>query len=623
MKDAAGSTPIIAVVGAPNVGKSTLFNALTGLRQKVGNFSGVTVEPAVGTIGAGQQAVSLIDLPGLYSLTPLSEDEQLTVDVLRGVHPSIPQPDAILMVMNAHDPEKCLVLFSALAELGIPMAVAVTMVDGVKAQGGVFDDITLAHTLGVRIVPIVGRTGLGVDELRSELSASHLWSLPRAPLPPTATLEERFAWASSITSMVSRTGQPDRRSRAIDAVVLHPILGPITFLAVMALFFQSIFTGAEPLMAAIESLIALLQDAVATVVPEGIVRSFLSKGLLGGVGSVVVFLPQILILNLLISLLEESGYLARAAFLVDRAMGLFGLQGRSFIPLLGSFACAIPGIMSARIIPNYRDRLITIMATPLMTCSARLPVYTLLIGAVIPSTYLFGFLSLQGAVLAGLYVVGALSGLVLALVLKKTMTRDAAAPFLMEFPPYRQPSIRSIGLTMVARTKDFLRTAGTVILAFSIGLWLLTELPVATQIPSATATERAHHQLEQSLAADLGKAIQPVFAPLGFDWKITLGVLSSYAARETFVGAMGQIYSANVDESDEPLRVVLAQEYSLAVGLSILAFYVFALQCISTMAIMRRETGSWKWPVLAFAIMFVMAYASSWVTYTVAHAMAG
>ncbi|MGA0833791.1 MAG: nucleoside recognition domain-containing protein, partial [Candidatus Kapaibacteriota bacterium] len=268
-----------------------------------------------------------------------------------------------------------------------------------------------------------------------------------------------------------------------------------------------------------------------------------------------------------------------------------------------------------------RDRLVTIMATPLMTCSARLPVYTLLIGAVIPSTYLFGVVSLQGAVLAGLYVAGALSGLVLALLLKKTLTRDAAAPFLMEFPPYRLPSAKSIGFTMVARTKDFLRTAGTVILVFSIALWVLTEFPVASQSPGSTPLEQAHHQLEQSLAADLGKTLQPVFAPLGFDWKITLGVLSSYAARETFVGAMGQIYSANVEDSDEPLRVVLSREYSLAVGLSILAFYVFALQCISTMAIMRRETGSWKWPGLAFAIMFGMAYTASWITHSLASSL--
>ena len=618
MNHAVRSTPLIAVVGAPNVGKSTLFNALTGLRQKVGNFSGVTVEPALGDVDTGAGRVSLIDLPGLYSLTASSEDEQLTVQVLSGTHPTIPQPDAILMVMNAHDPEKCLVLFSGLAELNIPMMVAVTMVDAVKARGGVFDDITLTHKLGVGVTAVVGRKGLGAQEVREQLSQVASWRRPPAPLPAQSTLEERFAWASALTSTVSLPGRPDRRTRAIDAAVLHPLWGTLIFLLVMAAFFQSIFSGAEPLMSAIESGIGLMQEGVETLIPAGIIRSFVTKGLLGGVGSVVVFLPQILILNLLISVLEESGYLARAAFLVDRAMGLFGLQGRSFIPLLGSFACAIPGIMSARIIPNYRDRLVTIMATPLMTCSARLPVYTLLIGAVIPSTYLFGVVSLQGAVLAGLYVAGALSGLVLALLLKKTLTRDAAAPFLMEFPPYRLPSAKSIGFTMVARTKDFLRTAGTVILVFSIALWVLTEFPVASQTPGSTPLEQAHHQLEQSLAADLGKTLQPVFAPLGFDWKITLGVLSSYAARETFVGAMGQIYSANVEDSDEPLRVVLSREYSLAVGLSILAFYVFALQCISTMAIMRRETGSWKWPGLAFVIMFGMAYTASWITYTLA-----
>jgi ferrous iron transport protein B len=370
-------------------------------------------------------------------------------------------------------------------------------------------------------------------------------------------------------------------------------------------------------MDGIDVFTAMISDAAAQLISNDLLRSFVVRGLIGGVGSILVFLPQIIILNVLVTILEECGYLARAAFLVDRAMGVFGLQGRSFIPLLGSFACAIPGIMSARIIPSYRDRMATIMATPLMTCSARLPVYTLLISSVVPAITIAGGFSLQAAVMVGLYVLGALSGLLVALVLKRTMFRGAVVPFMIEFPPYRMPSLRSIGVTMVHRTRDFVTTAGTVILAFSVALWILTELPRAQPDPSMSELQQQQHQLDNSYAADLGRTIQPIFAPLGFDWRITLGVLSSYAARETFVSAMGQIYAADVAESDAPLREVLQERIPLRTGLSILAFYVFALQCISTMAIMKRETGSWKWPALAFGITFAMAYVASLIVYNV------
>jgi ferrous iron transport protein B len=401
----------------------------------------------------------------------------------------------------------------------------------------------------------------------------------------------------------------------IDNILLHPIGGGMVFLVVMAFFFQSIFTWATPLMDAIEAFMGLVQDAAASNISNDLLRSFVTNGLLGGVGSVIVFLPQILILNLLVTFLEECGYLSRAAFIVDRVMGLFGLQGRSFIPLLGSFACAIPGIMSARIIPSYKDRMATIMATPLMTCSARLPVYALLISAMIPAATVGGIFSLQAVVLAGLYAAGALSGLLIALLLKRTVFRGGVVPFLMEFPPYRMPSVKSLAVTMVGRARDFLATAGTVILAFSIALWILTELPRADLAPGTPSLVAQQQQLEGSYAARLGKTIQPIFAPIGFDWKVTLGVLGSFAARETFVGVMGQIYAADVSESDASLRDVLHSTMPLATGLSILAFYVFALQCISTMAIMKRETGSWKWPAIAFAITFVMAYTSSWLVY--------
>jgi ferrous iron transport protein B len=453
-----------------------------------------------------------------------------------------------------------------------------------------------------------------MGELRDALF-SHAAVTPQPVDVGSSTVEARAAWARTILDDVVVQGRADSTTMWLDRIVLNPVGGAAVFMLVMALFFQSIFAWAQPLMDGIDALMAVVSDTAAQLIGNDLARSFVVKGLIGGVGSILVFLPQIIILNVLVTILEECGYLARAAFLVDRAMGVFGLQGRSFIPLLGSFACAIPGIMSARIIPSYRDRMATIMATPLMTCSARLPVYTLLISSVVPAVTIIGGFSLQAVVMAGLYVLGALSGLLVALVLKRTMFRGAVVPFMIEFPPYRVPSLRSIGVTMVHRTRDFVTTAGTVILAFSIALWILTELPRTQPDASMTELQQQQQQLDNSFAADLGRTVQPIFAPLGFDWRITLGVLSSYAARETFVSAMGQIYAADVAESDAPLRDVLHEQIPIRTGLSILAFYVFALQCISTMAIMKRETGSWKWPALAFGMTFVMAYVASFVVY--------
>ena len=606
---------VVAVVGTPNVGKSTLFNALTGLQQKVGNFPGVTVEPMVGKVSVNNTTVQLIDLPGIYSLAASSEDEQLTVDVLRGTHASIPRPSSILLVMSATDLEKCLALYSSLSALDLPIAIALTMVDALKAGGGYVDDIGLQHELGVQIIPVVGTKGIGIGDVQHALTLPA--RMPK-PLNNLHTIEERYAWAAEV---VGKHTQPIERSaitQRLDAVLLHPIMGPIVFIAVMALFFQSIFSWAEPLMHLVEGGIGMLQQWVDVRFADSIVTSFVNRGLLAGVGSVIVFLPQIMILNLLITFLEESGYLARAAFLVDRAMGVFGLQGRSFIPLLGSFACAIPGIMSARIIPSRRDRIATIMAAPFMTCSARLPVYALIIAAVIPATPLVGPFTMQAGVMAGLYVVGALSGLLIALLLKRTMLRGGVVPFMIEFPVYRIPTWRSLITSMYSRSREFLVSAGTIILVFSLCLWALTELPRTERIQGMPEIEHQQKQMEQSYAASIGRAVQPVFAPLGYDWKITLGVLSSFAARETFVATMGQMYAADVEESDAPLRQVLHTVLPVSVGLSLLAFYVYALQCISTIAVMRRETGTWKWPALAFAITFILAYSSALIVHLAA-----
>ena len=612
------TTRSVAVVGVPNVGKSTLFNALTGLQQRVGNFPGVTIEPMVGVVEERSERVTLIDLPGIYSLDATSEDEALSAAVLQGVHSSIPKPDAVLLVMNASNPEKCLALHAALTSLQIPMIIAVTMIDDVKAAGGVFDDIALFHELGVRIMPVVGRKGLGVGDLRAALVDSSAALLPRLVDSANGTTQDRLAWAAQTADRVVIRGKRNRVTERLDNILLHPLWGTVAFVIIMALFFQAIFSWSEPLMQLIENGIAALRGFSDEAISNDLLRSFVGKGLLAGVGAVIVFLPQILILNILITVLEECGYMARAAFLVDRFMGLFGLQGRSFIPLLGSFACAVPGIMSARIIPSYKDRIATIMAAPLMTCSARLPVYTLLIGALIPSTALIGFFSLQSIVMASLFIAGGLSGLLIALVLKRTMFKGDVVPFLIEFPPYRAPALQSLYVTVVNRTKDFLATAGTVILAFSVALWILTELP---RTPSAEGTPRLQAertQLDSSYAATIGRAVQPVFAPLGFDWRITLGVLGSYAARETFVSVMGQVYAADVTENDSTLREVLHKELPLPVGLALLAYYVYALQCVSTMAVMKRETGTWKWPALSFAITFVLAYAAAWLVHVIA-----
>lgn len=607
--------PLVAFVGNPNCGKSTIFNALTGLKQKIGNFPGVTVEPKTGTFSARGKTLRLIDLPGIYSLSPKTPDEELTAATLREGYRNMSRPDAALFVIEGTNLEKGLFLYSQFARLGIPTIVVVTMIDAVKRSGGVFDDIALEHALGVPVMTMIGHKGIGLDEVRDELVRADNFTLPRTGNLPGEDIDDRYRWARELAASVANIPEEDSLTKKIDAVVLHPVWGPLIFLGVMILFFQSVFTWATPLMDLIEAGIAVLQEGVEAVIPAGLLQNFLSKGVLAGVGSVVVFLPQILILYLFITLLEDFGYLARAAFLVDRAMGVFGLQGRSFIPLLGSFACAIPGIMSARIIPSERDRLTTVLIAPVMTCSARLPVYVLLITAFVPATQVFGFLNVQGLILFGLYIVAALSGLLIAKLLKSTLFRGSKLPFLMELPPYRFPSFKSVGTTMVNRAKIFLKSAGTVILVFSIGLWALSEFPRAEVPEGASAIEAESLQLEQSALGHIGKAVQPVFEPLGFDWKVTIGILGSFAAREVFVSVMGQVYSTDVTESDARLRDILRSVIPLPAALAILAFYVYALQCMSTIAVMKRETGGWKWPAFAFGYMFVLAYVASLVTY--------
>ncbi|MBX7155955.1 MAG: ferrous iron transport protein B [Candidatus Kapaibacterium sp.] len=610
----------VALVGTPNSGKSTLFNTLTGLHQKIANYPGVTIEPSIGSFYYNSIRFNLIDLPGTYSLAAKSIDEEYTTKFIKGeLSPQQPKPDCIVLVIDGTKLEKGLFLYTYLQEYNVPIIIAITMIDSIKAAGSVFDDVTLERLLSTPVVGVVGSKGLGIDTLKEQLVSNVGSTESTNPkLSNVENIEERVAWSNNVMQQVIANNHPNVTSERIDKIVLHPKLGLILFTFILAIFFQSIFSWAEPVMNLIEELVALLQGSIDSIVQNGVLHDFISNGIISGVGSVVIFLPQIIILTLLVSILEDSGYLARAAFLVDRIMGIFGLQGRSFIPLLGSFACAIPGIMSARIIPSYKDRLITILIAPLMTCSARLPVYTLLIAAFIPDISFYGFISLQVVVLAMLYTIGLLSGLIIALVLKKTKFRSDITPFLLEFPPYRFPTLKNISISIWIRTKDFLTTAGTIILSMSVMLWVLTEFP-KTEAPIGTNPETAQMvQLENSFAGMIGKTIQPVFAPIGFDWKITISVLGSFAARETFISFMGQIYSTKDDTEHQPLRQVLKTSISLPTALSILIFYVFALQCMSTIAIIKRETQSWKWSAFAFAYTFVLAYVGSFCTYHLA-----
>lgn len=613
----------VALVGLPNSGKSTLFNALTGLRQRTANYPGVTIEPFLGTVEQDGVHVTLVDLPGIYSLTPKTDDERLAVWFLRGQLPKAPKPDRILVVIDGTQLERGLVLVSWIAQLQCPTALVITMIDELKARGGLLDAEALEHQLGVPVFTVVGRRGIGVEEVRRSLLQWEPWGIPILPLPPEASPEERYRWAAELAASVLRSPEPDRRSEQIDRVVLHPVLGLLLFGLVMLLFFQTIFTAAQPAMNAIEATLRWLQGGLEAWLPAGVVRNFLSHGILGGAGAVVVFLPQIVLLYAVLTILEDSGYLARAAFLVDRLLGAFGLQGRAFLPILGGFACAIPAILSTRVIPSRQERLATMLIIPLMTCSARLPIYTLLVTATVPATYIGGILSLQALVMMGLYLLGAATGLVMAWVLRRTLLRGAKTPFVVEFPPYRLPTWRNVVGRAWSSGQEFLRTAGTTILLLSLVLWALTELPPVAVPPETPPLVAQQLQLEGSLAGQLGKLLEPLFAPLGFDWKITIGILGSFAAREVFVSFMGQLYAVDVEAAESTLREILAQVIPLPVALSLLVFYVYALQCISTMAVLRRESGSWKWVGLAFGYTFALAYGLSFLTYHAAQWLLG
>jgi ferrous iron transport protein B len=607
------------LLGSPNCGKTTLFNGLTGLRARVGNYPGVTVERREGALRHARRSAVVIDLPGTYSLDPLSPDEAVVRRVLTGEISA--RPDALVVVADACTLERSLLLLAQVLREGLPTCLVLTMTDELHARGGSIDLPHLERALGIPVLGVVGHRGLGLDALRTLLAAPERWSRPHL-LPPADALA-RAGWAASVLDhVVQRRPQASRLTEAIDRVVLHPLAGSALFAVVMVLFFQLIFAWATPIMNAIDEFVAYAATAAHGALPAGMLADFVAEGLFAGVGAVVIFVPQIALLFGVLYLLEDIGYMARAAFVVDRLMGRIGLEGRSFVSLLSSYACAVPGIMATRTIPAPRDRLVTILVAPLMTCSARLPVYALLIGAFVPAAAVGPF-GLQGLVLLSLYLLGSLSALAVAAVLKRTLLRGEGLPFYMELPPYRLPTFRLWATQVWGSVRAFLRRAGTIILSVSIVLWVLLNVPRVEAPAGASAAEARRFALEHSLAGTAGHAIEPLIAPLGFDWKIGVGLLSSLAAREVIVSTLAQIYAAT--DEDSSLRQAIRADVDPRTGLrvftpatvaALLVFFVFALQCLSTIAVMRRETNSWRWPAFAFGYLLAIAWLASFAAHT-------
>jgi len=738
------SPAYVALTGNPNCGKTTLFNALTGLRAKVGNYAGVTVERKEGKLlhAPANSNIRVLDLPGTYSLSPNSLDEQISRDVLLNRLPDIPSPDLIVVVVDASNLQRNLYYATQVVELGHPTLIALNMVDVAETNGHRIDERKLSETLGVPVLPVVASTGQGVPELRAkivafiqqppEMKPQLFCQLPglfrieatglanllaetfqerrlqataeallilsnESALASSSThyplaiqnavtaarkrldahkidwrgapIEWRYARVAEIQQTVTTEAAPPgpTLSDKLDSLITHKIWGTLIFVALMALMFQSIFNFAEWPMDKMEAVVGWLGGFVGDLIPPGDFRDLIVRGVFAGVGAVVVFLPQILLLFLFIGLLEDTGYMARAAFLMDRLMSKVGLHGKSFIPMLSSFACAIPGIMATRTIESPKDRLVTILVAPLMSCSARLPVYTLLIGACIPDRVLwnlnyelnlgftrfnlFGFLGLRGLTMLGMYLLGIVVALLLAWLFKKTLLKGPTPMLIMELPPYKRPLLRVVLRHMWDRSKIFLRRAGTVILGIGILLWFLQTYPkqpgaeeqyaakresIAAAVAAGTVSTNSQEELlaavnkeelgarlRHSFAGRVGHAIEPAIAPLGFDWKIGIGIVASFAAREVFVSTMSTVYNTGEETDEVNLAKVLQEQtrpdgtplYTLATGLTLMVFYVFALQCVSTVAVVRRETNSWKWPAFQWLYMGALAWLLAFITY--------
>ena len=619
----------LSLVGVPNCGKTALFNRLTGSRQKVANYPGVTVERKEGRL-TGPRAGRLfrvVDLPGAYSLEPATLDEAIARDVVLGRHATEPAPDLLVCVVDATNLRLSLRLVLELKRLGRPMIVALNMSDLAAQRGYTLDRAALERALGVPVVPTVAVRAGGE---RALIEALDSYRFPPATVegtaalgvepPPAASAADIEATQREVRRVLNEAGYRVparlRMLSRLDAVVLNPVAGPALLAVVLFLMFQAVFGWAKAPQNLINTGVQWLNAALSGVLPQGPLRGLLLDGVIAGTGSVLVFLPQILILFLFILALEDSGYLPRAAFMLDRLMGRVGLSGRAFIPLLSSFACAIPGIMAARTIPSSRDRLATIMIAPLMTCSARLPVYALLIGAFIPQRAV-GIFNLRGLVLFALYLAGVASALLVAFVLKRTVMRGEYRPLLLELPEYRWPHLQNLALGLWERTRIFLTRVGTIILSLMVVLWFLASFPA----PPAGATGPA---IQYSVAGFLGRGLEYLFAPIGFNWQISIALVPGLAAREVAVSALGTVYAmSGAKDVAGALAPVIAQGWSIATGLSLLAWYVFAPQCLSTLAVVKRETNSWRYPLYMAAYLFALAYLGAFVTYRVALMLGG
>jgi len=608
----------LALVGNPNTGKTALFNALTGSRQKVANYAGVTVERKEGMVTAPSgRVLHVLDLPGTYSLRARSPDEAVTRDAVLGQLAGETPPDVIVCVADATNLRLVLRLALELKQVGRPFVLALNMYDIAQRQGLRIDLEGLSQAIGAPIVTTVATRKRGIEELVAKAEQLATTMAPTANVwrEPNAA-EIRAAHAESqriLKAYVRPPERPDTLTSKIDKVLLQPVAGLLILSAIMFVIFQAVFAWATPAADLIDAGFAALGGLVGDLLPEGLLHSLIVDGLIAGVGSVLVFLPQIAIVFFFILLLEDSGYMARAAFLLDRLMGVAGLHGRAFIPLLSSHACAIPGIMSARVIDQKHDRLTTILIAPLMTCSARLPVYTLIISALIPSRTVWGFISLQGLVMFGLYAAGLVSGLVVAFIIRRVFWRTASEPFMMEMPTYKAPEIRNVLLNLWQRVSIFLSRAGRIILPLMVLVWVLSTFPY----PPEGATGPA---IDYSFAGMIGHALQPLLAPIGFNWQMSVALIPGMAAREVAVATLGTIYSVGDVEGagGAVLQSIVAAQWSLATGLSFLAWYVFAPQCVATLGVVKRETNGWTWPTVMFFYMFALAYAASFVTYRVA-----
>ncbi|MFA7602042.1 MAG: ferrous iron transporter B [Novosphingobium sp.] len=598
-----------ALVGNPNAGKSALFNALTGARQKIANYPGVTVERKAGRLMLPSgEPVELTDLPGAYGLHATSPDEAVTSKVILGKFPGEASPDVLVIVLDASNLEQHLVFAQEIIALGKPTVVALNMVDLAERDGLVLDPEALQAALGVPVIPTVAVRRRGLTELAEAIAAAE--ELEAGPAQPHVTLPERRLTAHAIAeaAIVSETARHRLHSK-LDRLFLHPWLGPLILLALLFVVFQAVFAWAAPFADALEAGIGWLSGEVIANVPPSIARDFVTDGILAGVGSVVVFLPQIVILFFFILAMEASGYMARAAFLMDRLMARVGLSGRSFIPLLSSFACAIPGIMATRSITDPRDRLTTILIAPLMTCSARLPVYALIIAAFIPQRSVGWGIGLQGLVLLALYVAGIVGAMIVALVLRRSITRGAASGFIMELPKYQLPRAKDLAVGLFQRAWIFLRRAGTIIFTVTVVLWLLLNFPRAGE---------GQNQVDASLAGRLANGLAVVVEPIGFNRDIALSLIPAMAAREVAVSSLATSYAVASDDEEKTALALgdrLKADWSLPTALAFLVWFVFAPQCMSTIAVTRRETNGWKWPGFMLAYLFALAYIFAGITY--------